>query len=115
VVYFLQRKSRHLGLGVDEELYLHGTEDAINEGILQQTRDLSLGDTFRQFRENHQELLELLKKLTDDDLHKHYRDYLPDEPGQGEGPQVIDVILGNTSGHYAEHQGWIEVLAGQGG
>jgi hypothetical protein len=114
VVYFLQGKPRFQGLDVDEALYLHGTEDAINDAIFQKAHDLPLGNTFHQFRETHQQLLTLLKPLTDSDLHRHYRAFLPDEPGQGEGPEAIEVILGNTSGHYAEHQGWIAVLAKQG-
>jgi hypothetical protein len=115
VVTFLQHQPRHLGLGVDEMLYLHASEDEVNAAIFEKTRGLALVDALRQFRENHQELLELLKPLSEADLHKHYRDFLPDEPGEGDGPLAIDFIVGDTSGHYASHQEWIEVLVNKQG
>jgi hypothetical protein len=110
VVFFLQHLPRHDGLGVEETLYLQGSEDAINATIYRQASDLVLGDALLQFRENHRRLLELLAPLTDADLQKRYRDFLPDEPGDGDGPPAIDVIHGNTAHHFAEHLGWIEAL-----
>ena len=110
VVYFLQRQPRHLGLGVEETLYLKGSDDSINAAIFQQTSSLALSDALLQFRETHQQLLGLLKPLTDADLQKRYREFLPDEPGDGGGPPAINVIIGNTAHHFAEHLGWIEAL-----
>lgn len=110
IVYFLQRKPRHLGLGVEETLYLKGSEDAVNAAIFQQTSSLALNDALLQFRETHQQLLGLLKLQTDADLHKRYREFLPDEPVDGDGPLAINLIIGNTSGHFAEHLRWIEAL-----
>ena len=115
VVYFLQRQPRYQGLGVDEMLYLHASEDEVNAAIFEKTRGLPLGDALRQFRENHQELLGLLKPLSEADLHKRYRDFLPDEPGEGDGPTAINFIISDTAGHYAAHMEWIEVLVNKQG
>lgn len=113
VVFFLQRLPRHEGLGVEEPLYLHGSDDAINAAIYRQTRDLALSDALAQFRETHQWLLKLLEPLSDADLQKHYRDYLPDEAGdRGDDRPAINVIYGNTAHHFAEHLRWIEALIG---
>ncbi|MGH2544690.1 MAG: ATP-binding protein, partial [Ardenticatenaceae bacterium] len=81
VLFMLQGQARHAGLGVDETLYLEGGDDAINAAIYQQRHDLPLPDALVQFRAGHQQLLELLQPLTDADLQKPYRHYLPEEPG----------------------------------
>lgn len=110
VVFFLQGLPRHQGLGVEEALYLEGSDDAINAAIYQETREISLGDALAQFRATHQQLLQILQPLTDDDLQKRYRDYLPQEPGDGDGPTAMNVIYGNTAHHFSEHLEWIEAL-----
>jgi hypothetical protein len=111
-VFFLQHQPRHAGLGVDEALYLNGSDDEINAAIFQQRKDLPLVDALAQFRDVHGQLLKLLGPLTDADLQKPYRHYLPDEPGEGDGPSAYKVIYGNSAHHFAEHQGWIVALAG---
>ena len=114
VVFFLQGKPRHDGLGVEEARYLEGADDEINAVIYQQRHDLPLADAVAQFRSTHEQLWELLQPLTDRDLQKPYRHYLPDEPGKGEGPPAINVIYGNSAHHFTEHLAWIEALANQG-
>lgn len=111
MVFFLQGKPRHDGLGVDEALYLKGTDDEINAAIHDQHKNLSLAEALAQFHDTHGQLLKLLQPLTDDDLQKPYRHYLPDEPGAGDGPSAIDLIDGNTANHFREHLAWIEALA----
>lgn len=48
--------------------------------------------------------------MSDADLQKRYRHYLPDEPGDGDGPPAINVIYGNTADHFREHLAWITTL-----
>lgn len=115
VVFFLQGWPRHEGLGVEEAVYLKSPDDAINAVIYQQTKETSVSDALEQFRTTHQQLLKLLHPLTDTDLHKHYRDYLPEEPGDGDGPTAINVIYGNTAHHFDEHLEWIEALVSKAG
>ena len=110
VVFFLQGKPRHAGLGVDEAVYLEGKDDDINAVIYQQRQDLPLATALTQFRSVHQQLLQLLQPLTDADLQKPYRHYLPDEPGEGDGPPAIDVVYSNSAHHFTEHLAWIEAL-----
>jgi len=112
-VFFLQGKPRHAGLDVDEALYLTGTDDEINAVIYQQRKDLPLVDALVQFREVHQQLLKLVQPLTDADLQKSYHHYLPDEPGDGDGPPAINVIYSNSAHHFTEHLTWIEALVGK--
>jgi hypothetical protein len=113
VVYFLQGKPRHAGLGVDEGLYLKGSDDDINAIIFQVHKGLPLSDALTQFRHVHHQLMKLLQPLSDEDLQEPYRRYLPDEPGEGNGPPALNVVYGNTAHHFAEHQGWIESLVNE--
>jgi len=109
-VFFLQRQPRHQGLGVEEALYLTGTDDEINASIRQQHQATSLRETLAEFRSTHQQLLKVLQPLTDEELQKPYRHYLPAEPGEGDGPAALQVIYGNSAHHFAEHLPWIAAL-----
>jgi len=113
MVFFLQGQPRHAALGVDEALYLEGDDDDINAVIHQQRKDLPLAEALRQFRDGHHQLMKLLQPLTDADLLKPYRHYLPAEPGDGDGPPALDMIYGNTAHHFTEHLGWIEALVNE--
>lgn len=109
VVYFLEGKPRHEGLGVDRTTYETG-EEKINAVVQQQTGSMSLDDALAALRDVHTRLLVLLEPLSDEDLRKPYRAFLPDEPGEGDGPPAVQVIYGNTADHFREHLGWITEL-----
>jgi uncharacterized protein (TIGR03083 family) len=110
VVTMLRGKPRHEGLGVAENLYLTGDMDAINAVIQTQHQALPLAEALAQLRQTHQQLLTLLEPLTDQDLQQPYRHYLPDEPGEGDGPLAINVVYANSTEHFREHLDWIEDL-----
>ena len=110
VIFFLQHQPRHLGLGVDESTYQDAGFNAINHAIYQHHQALSLAEALALLRSTHQQFLDLLQPLTDADLNRHYRDYLPEEPGEGQGPRVIDLLDGNSANHFMEHLEWIKAL-----
>lgn len=110
VIFLLQGKPRHDGLGVSADVYLHGDDDAINAAIYQQRRTLPLAEALAQFRAVHQQLMRMLQPLSDADIQQPYRHYLPNEPGDGGDRPVIDLISGNTVHHFAEHLAWIHSL-----
>ncbi len=111
VVFFLQGKPREEGLGVPSSVYLQGNDDKINAVIYQRCHELPVVEAVAQFRVVHQELMQLLQPLTDEDLQRPYRYYLPHEPGEGDGRPAINVIYGNTAHHFREHLACIEALA----
>jgi len=110
VVFMLQGKPRHAGLGVEEALYLTEDFDKINAVIYQQAQDVRLPEAFAQLRDVHKQMLEMLQPMTDADLQLPYRHFLPDEPGDGDGPSAYDMIYFNTAGHFSDHLGWMETL-----
>lgn len=103
-------KPRHEALGIDEQTYLSGNTDKINASVQKQEADLPLSMVLDAFRDTHQEMLAALHLLTDTDLERSYRNYLPNEPGEGNGPPAMKVIYDNTAGHYHEHIDWIKAL-----
>ena len=112
MLFLLQGLPRHEGLGVDEALYRNGSEDQINAAIHARTRGDSLAAVRAAFAETHRQLLALLDRLDDADLHKTYSDYLPDEPGEERGEPIMRRIAANTCEHYDQHRRWIEALIG---
>jgi hypothetical protein len=110
MVFLLKGKPRHEGLGVVEDLYLNGTEDEINAAIQRQTKNLSPAQALAELRGVHSQLLGLLERLSDDDLQKPYKYYLPDEPGKDDGLPILDRVHGNSAHHFKEHLGWIQSL-----
>lgn len=113
MLYLLQGRPRHEGLGVDKQLYLDGGFDEINAAIHDQTKDRSLDDALADLRWTHEQLLSQLDRLSDADLRQTYSHFLPDEPGQETGEPILLRLAGNTYEHYDEHRGWIEALVQQ--
>ena len=114
-LFLLQGRPRHEGLGVSEDTYLSQTAgekawDAINAEIKQNAQG-SLGEALAELHQTHEYLLEALQPLTDEDLERPYRYYLPDEPGEGEGPPAFELVSGNSWEHYAEHLEWMRGIA----
>ncbi len=112
VVYFLEGKPRHEALGVDQATYERET-DTINAVVQQRTADLSLDEALTDLSNVHARMLTLLEPLGDDDLFKPYSAFLPDEPGEGDGPPAVEVISGNSAEHFREHLEWIRELVKQ--
>jgi len=110
MVYLLQGKPRHEGLGVEEAVYLDGDEDAINAVIQAATRDLPLADVLAVLRSTHEHLRSLVAEMSDEDLRQPYSHFLPDEPGRDDGRPIIERISANGDAHFAEHLGYIEVI-----
>lgn len=110
VIALLTGQPRHEGLGVSEDLYLNEDYDVINYAICQNHRHDSLEEVRARFQATHAELMRLIDPMSDSDLNKPYAHYLPDEPRDGDGPPVINLVYGNTADHFREHQGWIEAM-----
>ena len=109
-VFFLQGQPRYTGLDVAQALYENGSGDDINAVIFQHHENIPLAEAEKQFRDVHRKLIRLLHSLSDADLRKPYRQYLPDEPDDDRS--AIDVIYANTASHFGEHLSWIGTLVG---
>jgi len=113
MVYLLQGRARHLGLGVDEALYLRGDDDEINAAIQQKHRDRAPGEVLTQWQSVHEQMIAAIAGLGDSDLGETYSQFLPDEPGEDSGESILGRIRGNTDEHFDEHRTYIQsVVAG---
>ena len=111
MVFLLQGKARHDGLGISEPVYLAGEVDAINDAIFQNVREIPLDEVKNRLADVHQQMLALLATLSDDDLQLTYSDYLPDEPGREDGSPILNRAFGNTAHHFDLHRPDIERIA----
>lgn len=103
-------RSQHEGLGVTEDVCLSGDLDTINAAIFDVHQHEPLNVVRTQFQATHEELCQIIESLTDEDINRPYTHYLPDEPGDGDGPPVINLVYGNTAHHFRTHQAWIEEM-----
>ena len=110
MVFMLQGKPRHEGLGVGEALYQTGDDDKINAAIQKQCNDMSPPDALAELRNVHNQLMGLLEGLSDEDLQKPYSHYLPNDAGERDNDPVLFKIHSNTANHFNEHLGWIQSL-----
>lgn len=113
MVYLLQGKPRHQGLGVEEAIYLEGGDDAINAVIQSATSDLPLADVLAVLRSTHEQLRSLVAAMSDEELRQPYSHFLPDEAGEDSGEPILGRISGNGDAHFAEHLGYIEAIVSQ--
>jgi hypothetical protein len=111
----LQRRPRFTAMGVQEAHDQGKSNEDYNELIYHRYAALSPAEAFDLFRSSHRELVQLIESLSEEELFKPYAAYLP-EGSQGPQEPVFWWIVGNTFGHFEEHEGYIrELVAGQGG
>lgn len=111
MLFLLSHRPRHLGLGVEEPLYLSDNTDAINTAIQRLHKDDVLADVLAELARVYQTLIDRVTALSEADLQKTYSDYLPDEPGTDSGDPILWRINGNVGAHFADHIPWMRAIA----
>ncbi|MBI1258773.1 MAG: ClbS/DfsB family four-helix bundle protein [Chloroflexi bacterium] len=101
----LEHRSRVEQMGIDDATWERGEINEINGIIQQQYHNLAWAEVQQKRQQIHQRLVDKIASMTDEDLQHPYRDY---EAASTEDEPVLSSIAGNTFGHYAEHQPWIE-------
>ena len=99
-------------MGVDEAVYLSRDYDRINDRIYRRSKNGALEGIIEQSRAVHAALLTSVERLTDADLQRPVRSFLPADSRDDDGRGIGDLIHANTADHYAEHLNWIEALVG---
>ena len=87
--------------------------DEINAVLYEHYHARSASEVLAALRDVHQELLQALAGLTDEDLFRPYAAYQPQDPEANGHDPVLGWLVGNTYGHYAEHLPWMEELLAQ--
>ena len=108
VIALLTSRPRHEGLGVPEDVYLSHDFDTINDVIFKNHKDDPLEQVRSEFQRVHADYVKQIEALSEDELKRPYRHFLPDEPGDGDGPPAIVIIHSDGAPHYQDHQRWME-------
>lgn len=106
----LQGRPRHLGLGVEEDLYVGASFDDVNREIHRRTQDLSPSQALAWLDNAHAAFVAALEPLGDADMGRLLQDFLPATPADDRRP-LARFALENSAEHFEEHRGWIEALA----
>ncbi len=113
IVALLNKQSRYGAMGLSREEWRMEYPDfdkKTNALIHERTKSRSLAEVRAAFRDSHQQMLDVLARLTEDDLLKPYSHYAPEEAPSDDKRPVFAWIAGNTFGHYAEHREWIQAI-----
>jgi uncharacterized protein (TIGR03083 family) len=106
VCKLLQKQPFRVAVDIDQATWGHG-EDAENEIIRQRYRGWSMNEVRQHFQRVHARLLAQINAMTDDDLRLAYKEY---DMETTQNVPIMEKIIGNSFGHYAEHIPWIEAL-----
>ncbi|MCB0193755.1 MAG: ClbS/DfsB family four-helix bundle protein [Anaerolineae bacterium] len=106
----LHGRPRFGTMGLDHETVATHNTDRLNDILIERSREQSLAEVVRFFKESHQKLVATVSQLSDEDLLKPYGYYQPDQTGEFTRKPIINWIVGNTYDHYAEHYAIIEKL-----
>jgi hypothetical protein len=115
IIYLLQKRPRHDGMGLDEQSYINLDADGMNALTFAETKDLPLDHVLDVFHGTHREMVELLSSMSFEDLNRSYSHYAPDDTLENRDQPVLYWVFGNTAGHFEEHQEWIEKILEQAG
>ncbi len=111
VAALLRGEDRAAAMGVPQDLWDAGDEDAINAVLQRRDAARPLAEVVAAYRAAHQELMAEIGRLSWDDLHRGYATYRAGwNPDSAPGDPVGYTVAGNTFGHYPDHARWIREL-----
>lgn len=95
---------------IDEALWKPDNIEAINAGIRERTRDLSLDAVLTELQRVHSEFRGRVAPMSTADLLRPYSEFQPDSKSD---EAVVWRLAGNTFGHYEEHLPWMRTIVAQ--
>ena len=110
IVWLLRGRPRPAGMGLDDHTFYHTNMDEVNERIYQQNREHPHTEVMTHFRAIHQQMLEALADLQEEDLTRPYGTYDVNGPGRDDGRPIIRWIAADTYEHYQEHLSYFNQL-----
>jgi hypothetical protein len=107
MVVLLKGESRPARMGIDAATLASHDYDKMNAIMRLQHKDKSLAQVRQMLTDAHQGLVAVISQLSDADLKRPYRSF---DPSSSSNDPVWPTIVGNSFGHYEEHQEWIQAL-----
>jgi uncharacterized protein (DUF849 family) len=108
----LQKLPRHTALDVSEEEFRERDTDYVNERARASREGWHLAQVLTDFQSVHDDLLDVLDRLSEEDLARPFSYFQPGEPRDDGDAAVVGWIAGDTYEHYDEHRVLIEALVG---
>ena len=112
-VAMLNKHPRFIAMGLDRKFVEASNEDQINQRIFEHNRDRTLEEVLDDFNHTHQQMMQTIDGLSEDELYHTYSYFQPDDPGEDRGIPVIEWVKGNTYDHFDSHVEWIRKLIGR--
>lgn len=109
VLFPLNGRSRHEGLGVTDEEFAMDF-DPLNEIVRAHTAGQPYDQVMANAREGHRATVDAVRDADLDDLWKPTTELCPDQREQARSRPFIAVLMSDTSEHYDEHRGYIEKI-----
>jgi steroid delta-isomerase-like uncharacterized protein len=106
----LRHQARWEAMGFHDDSFRSLEIDELNDAIFQQHKDKPVDQVLAMFADTHTRFMIVLDALSDEDLHKIYSHYQPDEPGEDSGEPILNWVVGNTSHHFMEHLPWMQQI-----
>lgn len=106
----LEGRPPHEAMGVSEQVYLSGDDDAINRAMWSLHVDRPAAATLAELRDAHAALVAELDRLSDEALERTSSAFLPGDPSYDNGEPMRTRLVGDTYAHYVEHAAAIRAL-----
>lgn len=115
LIPFLNRENRWPTMGVDEATWKESSWDKINGIMQQRSKDKTAEEARAYADEAHQQLVDKIKMLADEDLYRPYHYYQTNyyQTGSQYDTPAINLLQDDTYHHYEEHTPWIAAIVAQ--
>lgn len=115
LIPFLNRENRWPTMGVDEATWKEASWDKVNGILQQQSKDKTAAEARAYADAAHQQLVEKIKTLADEDLYRSYGYYQTNysQTSSHSDTPAINLLQDDTYHHYEEHTPWIEAIVAQ--
>jgi hypothetical protein len=101
--YHMDGRPAHEVTGLPKELFPEDWDfDVINRALFERNRERTAEDVLGELKQVYAQILERLKSTPFEELLK------PRWPDHPDSPPLLGYVLGNTSGHFAEHRETIQ-------
>ncbi len=112
LIPFLNRENRWPTMGVDEATWKEASWDKINGIMQQRSKDKTVEEARAYADEAHQQLVNKIKLLADEDLYRPYHYYQTNyyQTGSQYDTPAINLLQDDTYHHYEEHMPWIAAI-----
>jgi hypothetical protein len=102
MAYHMDKQPAHRVLAVAPEVTRDWDMDTINQVLFERNQFRPVGEILDELKQTYQEVITRLESISFDELMK------PCHADDPEKLSLLALILGNTSGHFAEHRSTME-------